>query len=170
MMECAVSRDFERSVSTLSTGLDSTSTDGERSVRFGTIEIYEHPIILGDNPSVSAGLPITIDWDSQREFCFSIEDYEDYRLERRRKDEMSIPAEVREEILANSGLNRSNAAAAMREVGRTKKQRRRTNDTLHMAKMEEAGERMKRAVKNALFSRKAKKSEREYLEMSVSRA
>ena len=43
----------------------------KRSVAFGKIVITEFPIILGDNPAVTSGAPVTIDWVPQAERVYS---------------------------------------------------------------------------------------------------
>jgi hypothetical protein len=45
-------------------------------VSFGRIEIREYPYDLGDNPSVSAGVPVTLGWDYTDEYDFEVENYE----------------------------------------------------------------------------------------------
>jgi hypothetical protein len=56
-----------------------------KKVRFGHLVITEFPIILGDNPAVSAGAPVTIDWTPQNESSFSIMAYEECKPKRRRR-------------------------------------------------------------------------------------
>jgi hypothetical protein len=50
----------------------------KRRVVFGRIEIKEYSYMLGDNPSVSDGAPLTIAWKSQRKVVFEVEYYEAY--------------------------------------------------------------------------------------------
>lgn len=47
-----------------------------KTVNFGRLEFREYPIIMGANPSVSEGVPVTIDWDHFGEYDVDIESYE----------------------------------------------------------------------------------------------
>lgn len=41
-------------------------TPKRKLVAFSTIEIREYPMTVGDNPSVSRGVPVTIEWNYVR--------------------------------------------------------------------------------------------------------
>ena len=45
-------------------------------VTFGLVEFREYPYELGDNPSVSSGVPVSISWEFQIEYGFEIDTYE----------------------------------------------------------------------------------------------
>ena len=60
--------------STLPFGLSSGTSP--TIVNFGRVEFREYPYDLGDNPSVSAGVPVTLGWDIQNEYGFEVETYE----------------------------------------------------------------------------------------------
>lgn len=47
-----------------------------KSVRFSSVHLREHGICIGDNPSVSRGAPIALDWHFQRELEFSLDAFE----------------------------------------------------------------------------------------------
>ena len=61
----------------------------KKNVRWGEVVVYEFPNILGDNPAVSGGVPLTIAWKHVAVNTHSV-DYNDFlRLEkprRKRKD------------------------------------------------------------------------------------
>ena len=40
---------------------------GKKQISFGTIQIREHALACGDNPSVSYGTPISLDWLSRNQ-------------------------------------------------------------------------------------------------------
>lgn len=48
----------------------------KKSVRFCSVYLREHSICLGDNPSVSRGAPIALDWNVLRELKFSLDAFE----------------------------------------------------------------------------------------------
>jgi hypothetical protein len=75
------------------------------SVIFDTVQIREYPIILGDNPAVSKGPALTIDWQHVETDVMKFEEYESTRPERRSNAEMAIPFDIRMEMLKNSGYS-----------------------------------------------------------------
>ena len=68
-------------------------------VHFGTIEIIEFPWALGDNPSVSSGAPLTIEWMSQCRTQLDFELFETTRPQRRRGSALLLSKRDRENIL-----------------------------------------------------------------------
>jgi hypothetical protein len=70
---------------------DSISDDeGHKQARvsFRNIEVYEHSYILGDNPSVSGGAPLSLSWKNQGIAEFDLDQYESERS--RRKDKSNL--------------------------------------------------------------------------------
>ena len=53
-------------------------------VRFDQVFVHEFPIILGDNPSVSKGAPLTIGWTAIRHDAMELDMYEYLRQPERR--------------------------------------------------------------------------------------
>ena len=65
----------------LSSSTSVSNDDRERRiVSFGHVEIREYPMILGDNPSPTDGIPITIGWKPQRQGIFTVDQYEKFHL------------------------------------------------------------------------------------------
>lgn len=107
----------------------------EKSVRFNKLRIQKHPIILGDNPSVTYGPPVSIDWESFEDTEEAIEEYESNRP--RRKVTYYNPTRhrgppwilllssqiKREEILKSAGYSDKEVRAAEREVARIQRSR-----------------------------------------------
>jgi hypothetical protein len=93
-----------------------------RSVNFSTIEVRSYPIILGENPSVSSGPPVTIDWEHQDVEEYTISDYEKAKPQKRSKAEMLLPAMVREAWLCDHHA-RSEMLEVGKEIQRIKKSR-----------------------------------------------
>jgi hypothetical protein len=101
------------------------SGDGleRRSVDFSTIEVRTYPIIMGDNPSVSSGPPFTIDWDHQDAEEIDLADYEKLKPEKRTREQILLPARLRESWLRSQGYARSEIALVGKEIDRIKKGR-----------------------------------------------
>ena len=89
----------------------------QKSVCFDTVEIREYPYILGDNPSVSAGPPLSIGWDPQDEFIVGFEEYEAGKPARPRDIyEMRFDETLRLLILQSSGYTIREIAQAAIDV------------------------------------------------------
>ena len=53
----------------------SSSSNKSGRVRFSnTLVVYEHAYILGDNPSVNEGVPLTLEWSTQRKKKYNFEE------------------------------------------------------------------------------------------------
>lgn len=78
----------------------------KQKLQFGTIEIREYKLILGDNPQCSEGVALTLDWNYRidEDIPKTVDDYEYYRLPRRKLKDLIMPAEDREEILLRQGV------------------------------------------------------------------
>ena len=94
----------------------------KKGVRFSTIHVREHPIILGDNPAVSSGAPIQIDWDAQCDAIHHIDYYELIRQEERhtQRKEFLLLVGVRARILLTAGYTIHEIAGATVEANACK--------------------------------------------------
>ena len=81
-------------------------THDPKKVSFDSIEIRQYPRILGDNPSVSCGAPISLSWEYFQDgsvLC-SIDDWETMRNgERYEGGAVKVPAGVRKRWLIAAG-------------------------------------------------------------------
>jgi hypothetical protein len=102
----------------------SSSEDRKRkkSVSFGDITIREHPMIVGDS-ICRRGVPLTIDWEAQSEVVLKVDDYEEYRPERRRGQAMNMPPNVRLTLAMNSGCTMRMVRSVVSECERIRKER-----------------------------------------------
>ena len=81
---------------------------GANSVSFGSVIVNEHPIIVGCNPAVSSGVPMTIGWYTVSKTEMSLQEYE----EMRRPERVSRRALLRQHplerytLLQNLGFSR----------------------------------------------------------------
>jgi hypothetical protein len=78
----------------------------KKQVQFSTVTIKEYPIIIGCNPGVSAGVPMSIDWDCFHQVILSINEYETMRIPQRVTDigHLLLKAEDRYIRLQNLGF------------------------------------------------------------------
>ena len=84
---------------------DSTTRDARnlpngssRRVSFGNVEIIELPYALGDNPSVTCGVPISASWKSQKRTKLQLDYFETYRPNRRTKKQLLLSREDRKQL------------------------------------------------------------------------
>jgi hypothetical protein len=94
----------------------------KKSVSFGDITIRDHPMIIGDSVP-GCGVPLTIDWEAQSEVVLKVEDYEEYRPERRRGRAMIMPRNIRASLAMSSGCTMREIAGAVSECQRIRKER-----------------------------------------------
>jgi hypothetical protein len=94
----------------------------KKRVSFGDITISEHPMIVGDSVP-GCGVPLTIDWVAQSEVVLKVEDYEEYRPERRRGQAMSMPPNVRLALAMNSGCTTREVRSVLSDCERIRKER-----------------------------------------------
>ena len=79
----------------------------KKRVAFGAIEVREHEVTLGDNPSCSHGPPVGMKWEHKSEFRMSVDEYEEGRDgQRRGHRELVMPRRVREKMLREDGVSR----------------------------------------------------------------
>lgn len=96
-------------------------------VTFTTVEFRTHCIILGDNPSVSSGPPVTIGWKSVESQSLNLSEYEEFREPRREKCDLILPRMTRTQWLRAAGYARSEMKAVDDQVQVIKKHRRRNS-------------------------------------------
>jgi hypothetical protein len=111
-----------------------------RVVTWGNLTFHQHEIILGDNPSVSSGPPLSIAWKEFESSTVSIDAYERSFLnldsttssasssssQRRTKEQMVVPRHLREEWVRRSeryGASRAEMNQAVLTVNIVRKQR-----------------------------------------------
>ena len=98
-----------------------------KGVRFNSVEVREYPRILGDNPSVSAGPPITLDWvhNQRSSVSLPLEDWEKYREnDRRSKQEIKVPDYIRTDWLIDAGFSGADLQRTVQEIEQAKKDRK----------------------------------------------
>ena len=136
-------------------------------VAFGTCEIREYPMTLGDNPGGNWGPPLTISWDFQSTVILAVDEFETEHPSRRTSSQMIIPIKLREDILMKAGFTRGEIQAGLKQVNLNRNRRKRTIELLHLTTLQEMAEKAARTASNILFRRKKKTSERMYLKQAM---
>ena len=123
-------------------------------VSFAHVKIREYERVLGDNPSVTSGPPLSIGWrHSPTPLIMSLDDYESGKGPPRSSSEYLVPKSVRESMLKeHAGVSRREIANAVRTIQKEKAARRKTVVNLGMTPAEERMEEAKRKMKTILRS------------------
>jgi len=95
-----------------------------KKVYFDRICIREYPIILGDNPAVSDGVPVTIGWDCLDEYNVSLSVYEYTKGPMRRtRKKLMISSKKRIRFLVEAGYSPMEIGDAIMDVEKAKLER-----------------------------------------------
>jgi hypothetical protein len=96
-----------------------------RSVQFQSVEIIELAYTVGDNPSVSSGVPLSIEWGAQRRSTLELTFFENHRPPR--GDQCArMSSRFRAKLLLRSGYSHDEIQTATEEAHRTKMGRSKT--------------------------------------------
>ena len=134
------------------------------SVQFGIVQVRLHEIILGDNPAVSEGAPLTIDWEPFCTFDCPINEYRADTITPRCPTRMKITPDARFNLLAKT-MGKSEIRRGIKKVKEARRQRAETRTTLYRAKSEENIERLTRGFKNLVTNKK--KKERRFIAQAM---
>ena len=104
------------------------NSDEEKGVCFGTVEVRKYPITIGTNPSVSRGVPCTLEWDHLEDETekHHIDAYERERPNEERKhgDDLIMDGMTRAKMLKNLGYTKQELLEGMRKVHEYKTRRK----------------------------------------------
>ena len=141
---------------------------GQTGVQFGTIEIREFPITLGDNPGGVRGPPLTIQWEHHSVATIDMEEFEEGRPQRRKGGEMIIPANVRDKFLREAGHSRGEIQGAVKRANIARNRRKRTEELKDLRLLDETMEKARRGTMNSVLNRGKKQREREFIRHAMS--
>jgi hypothetical protein len=99
-------------------------SSSRRRVTFSTVAFHRHYLILGDNPAVSGGPPLTIGWQAVKSDILDLDEYETSRPPRREKYDLIVPKLMRKNWLLGT-YTRRDLAKVEDEIKVIKKHRRR---------------------------------------------
>mmetsp|Transcript_14208 Transcript_14208/g.20994 ORF Transcript_14208/g.20994 Transcript_14208/m.20994 type:complete len:283 (-) Transcript_14208:195-1043(-) len=94
-----------------------------RSVSFNSVQIREHGVTLGDHPASATGPPVQLDWKPKNESTIDLEKYEHDRQPRRRRRQLKLSFQEREEMLSSSGFTVDQLKNAWMESLKIRQQR-----------------------------------------------
>lgn len=109
----------------------STQTKARRRVTFDKISFREFAQTIGDNPSVSYGTPVSLDWDYEDTIQTTVGDYELERPPRRKMRNMILNYYHRKNLLTHvCGFSEAEVKEAAKEANKIKGQRNMTRTLL----------------------------------------
>ena len=145
----------------------STSNSSARSVRFADAHIRKYAVCVGDNPAVSLGVPVSLDWQVVSEETRPVVDalhLEGSFHHHLTEEELRLPSQEREAMVRNAGFSTEEIRTSVRAVNLVKMEREKTLDTLKNQKGEYRMEKLRKGVWNATVRRRTKKMERAWLQ------
>jgi hypothetical protein len=151
-----------------SESMKSGQSSHEKITSFSYIDIREYPMCIGDNPGGSVGTPLSIEWKHVSEVQIGLEEYEDSRPERRSHSALAMGETVRYEILRRSGYTRKDIQSQTKPVNIERAGRKRTLETLNLARLHEFREALSRKTLNVLSFGARKRKERMMMESFAS--
>lgn len=115
---------IEESASSSMNFIESSSSKCNTIVKFGIVTVREYHVIPGDNPSVSAGPPLTIDWNPVNTYSASINTFEEFRDGKRRdQSHMEMSSSMRELFLLEQGHTMHSIEEASKQASLIRSQR-----------------------------------------------
>lgn len=142
-------------------------------VSFGTIRIREFLRTVGDSPSTTSGVPVTLEWQHHSEYQLSIDQFEQVRPERRRLPialQMSAMSRLHCLKKAGWGTNELKQYHVKEQPWQARaKQEQQQHKENWKYRLEEVSENVRRGILNATIRRIQKKKEREWIEQQCQR-
>jgi hypothetical protein len=134
-----------------------------KHVAFSIIEIQEYAIIAGDNPAVSKGAPLTIDWTPGPTIICTVDQYEGERRYTRSQLEMMLSMTRRHDVLRKVGFSVQEIMEYSRKAAIARNRRKKTTEQMKTEALQYNMELMYRAIRNATWNRSNKQRESEWL-------
>ena len=130
----------------------------DTKVAFSTVEVRQYERILGDNPGVSSGPPLSIGWNYYEDstICLPVDEFEYYHGSCGDQSEMVLTRFERESILRDLGYSERDLATCIRQNYKLKKNRRQTVNNLSIMPVEVAVESAKKSFSRMIMFPKRK--------------
>jgi hypothetical protein len=95
-----------------------------------TVHVHIHAVTLGDNPSVSNGPPVSLDWRKIESTTYTLEDFFLSKDETRRsKNDLILPKSSRREWLLSNGFAQEEIRQVERQMKSIRKSRKMNSAT-----------------------------------------
>jgi len=131
-----------------------------KNISFSTLEVRSYDVTLGDNPGVSNGPPVSLDWNYEDSQHINLDEYESLRAPRRSKEEMRLDSQSRQ-IVLSSRFTSKDLMAATDIARQIRIQRKKSYKTSNMEPLHEVLESTERKLKRLL--RRRRKDSRDFI-------
>lgn len=114
---------------TCSVTSSTSKTKIKRNISFSSVEIRDYDRAIGDNPCVSSGVPLSLDWNYNAATEHDLEEYENFKESSgggRTRAEMQMPSLMRSRVLKEFGASPAEIRKAAREASQVKQGRLKT--------------------------------------------
>lgn len=111
-----------------------------KKVWFDSVAINYHKMILGDNPAVSEGAPVTIGWDAHEVEVVDVDCFEATRPKAKKVSSMKLAVEDRAAILLQNGYTIKQLAKTLQQVEEIKTQRAQSSEMSKWDRLNEFAE------------------------------
>ena len=141
---------------------DSKRKEKRKNLSFGHVVVRHYDRTVSDNPSVSSGCAIGLDWKfSKTEIYKSTHDFEEkIRKTSRKLQELKLDRKKREAILKDDwGIPKSKLASTIRGINAAKSRRLQTQNNLKFSGLEERCQGAVKKLKKILRLRKSTQEE-----------
>jgi hypothetical protein len=102
----------------------SSASSKSSGVHFGTVELHEHPYLLGCHPDVRKGPPTTISWCPSRSVTSTVDDFEaEHGPQRRPTSAFRMASTERRERLLETGYTLDDLERVKKEISEIQKSR-----------------------------------------------
>jgi hypothetical protein len=124
-------------------------------IRFESVQIRLYHQTLGDNPAVTYGPPIALDWKYDEMSSVTVDEYEGTRRHRiSDSNNLFLSSMDRRRVLKNKGFTEDEINQASLEAEKARKERAMTNVLLPAMKVQEVLQSTRRKVKRFIKKRK----------------
>ena len=107
---------------------NNNNKNNNKRVSFSTVQIREYRHQIGDNPTCTSGVPLTLDWHYTTVLHnAALDDYDNEQraAARRHRQEMVLPASVRDALLLDNGISLREIRATRAALAAERTQRNR---------------------------------------------
>jgi hypothetical protein len=122
----------------------------KRSVSFASLSIREYNIVMGDNPSCSYGVPISLGWNYQQHDAVPVSVTSADIPKPRRRSKLLLSYNTRRQLLKEAGYKSTELRSCIRQVNKIKNERAVTELFLAAQPLEDAMETVVHRVSNLM--------------------
>jgi hypothetical protein len=138
------------------------------NVSFNSVNIREYDRTIGDNPSCSLGIPISLDWSHSGEVTHNLNDYEKFKHLKKNRFVTRIPAKRRESLVKmNLGYSDEEIKLHLKDTKKVQRSRSLTDLVSPYWRLHDICQSASRKIKRKIKINKKKNTDMTPHEMAV---